>query len=117
MDVDQLGMMEVLANGYDFSENGQGLEAIREVGPGSHFLGCTHTQKNFETAFWTSTVSDNKTFEQWSAEGEATQMERAAEIAKKMLDNYNSPEIDQSKDDELREFIDKKMEELPDSEV
>ena len=34
-----------------------------------------------------------------------------------MLDNYSSPEIDKSKDDELREFIDKKMEELPDTEV
>ena len=117
IDADQCSAMVTLADGPDISENGQAMDAIREVGPGQHFLGCDHTQKNFETAFWTSTVSDNKTFEQWSAEGEATQMERAGEIAKKMLDNYSSPEIDKSKDDELREFIDKKMEELPDTEV
>ncbi len=28
-------------------------------GPGQHFLGCAHTQANFETAFYRSTVADN----------------------------------------------------------
>src|SRR3546814_9667760 len=49
MDTDQLGMMQKLSGGVDLSENGQALDAIREVGPGSHFLGCAHTQANFET--------------------------------------------------------------------
>ena len=47
MDADQLGMMQVLAAGYDLSANGQAMDAIREVGPGSHYLGCAHTQANF----------------------------------------------------------------------
>jgi trimethylamine--corrinoid protein Co-methyltransferase len=38
----------------DLSENGQALDAIREVGPGKHFLGCAHTLANFETAFYRS---------------------------------------------------------------
>lgn len=58
MDCDQLGMMQSMAAGVDMSENGQGLSAIREVGPGNHFLGCAHTQANFETAFYRS--SDRK---------------------------------------------------------
>src|SRR5882757_11496370 len=33
MDADQLGMMQVLAKGIDLSENGQAMDAIREVGP------------------------------------------------------------------------------------
>ena len=41
MDVDQLGMAQKFAAGVDLSENGQAMDAIREVGPGSHFLGCT----------------------------------------------------------------------------
>ena len=65
MDADQLGMMQVLAKGVDLSENGQALDAIREVGPGSHFLGCAHTQANFETAFYRSTIADNNSYEQW----------------------------------------------------
>src|SRR4026209_1647794 len=40
MDTDQAGMMHTLLAGIDLSENGQAMEAIREVGPGKHFLGC-----------------------------------------------------------------------------
>ena len=47
MDADQAGMMHTLLAGVDLSENGQALDAIREVGPGKHFLGCAHTQANF----------------------------------------------------------------------
>ena len=43
---------EVVDLGIDLSENGQVLDAIHEVGPGGHFLGCAHTQKNFEQAFY-----------------------------------------------------------------
>ena len=42
---------------------------MREVGPGSHYLGCQHTQDNFETAFWRSAVADNNSFEQWQSDG------------------------------------------------
>src|SRR5258706_11950874 len=54
MDADQAGMMHTLLAGVDLSENGQALDAVREVGPGKHFLGCAHTQANFETAFYRS---------------------------------------------------------------
>ena len=70
MDADQLAMMQVLAQGMDLSARGQALDAIREVGPGSHFLGCAHTQANFETAFYQSTIADYSSYEQWSLEGQ-----------------------------------------------
>ena len=69
MDCDQLAMQQRFAEGVDLSENGQGLSAIREVGPGSHYLGCQHTQDNFEIAFYRSFIADNNSFEQWLAEG------------------------------------------------
>ena len=36
MDVDQAGMMHTLLAGVDMTENGQAMDAIREVGPGKH---------------------------------------------------------------------------------
>ena len=69
MDADQAAMMHTLLAGVDLSENGQALDAMREVGPGKHFLGCAHTQANFETAFYRSPLADNNSFEQWEAEG------------------------------------------------
>ncbi len=52
LDADQLGVLHSLAEGIDLSENGQAMDAMREVGPGGHFLGCAHTQANFKNAFW-----------------------------------------------------------------
>ena len=40
LDADQLGVLHSLAEGIDLSENGQAMDAIREVGPGGHYLGC-----------------------------------------------------------------------------
>jgi len=116
IDADQCSALATFLEGLDVSENGQAMDAIRQVGPGQHFLGCDHTQKNFETAFWTSEVSDNSTFEQWNSEGEKNQMDRAAKIAQKLLDSYSAPEISSDTDEELRAFIDKKMSDLPDAE-
>ncbi|MEP6266185.1 MAG: trimethylamine methyltransferase family protein, partial [Paracoccaceae bacterium] len=46
MDADQLGVLHGLAAGITMDENAQAMDAIREVGPGGHYLGCAHTQKN-----------------------------------------------------------------------
>jgi len=115
MDIDQLGMMEVLLKGYDTSEDGQAMDAIREVGPGNHFLGCAHTQAHFETAFYRSTVADNNSFEQWEQEGSRDTVERASDIVKKMLASYVPPSLDAAKDEELLAFIAEKKASFPDS--
>ena len=59
------------------SENGQALDAIRENGPGTHFLGSAHTLANFETAFYRSTIADNNSFEQWQEDGSLDAAQRA----------------------------------------
>ncbi len=117
MDCDQLAMMAVLANGYDFSENGQALAAVREVGPGNHYLGCAHTQANFETAFYRSPLADNNAFEQWQAEGSFDIAQRANAIWKQRLADYQPPAFDQAKDEELLEFIAKRKASFPDSDI
>jgi len=105
MDADQLAMMQMLAQGMDFSERGQALDALREVGPGSHFLGCGHTQANFETAFYQSTIADYTSYEQWSLEGALTAEQRANRVWKKMLADYQDPGIEPSADEAMRDYI------------
>jgi trimethylamine--corrinoid protein Co-methyltransferase len=115
MDCDQLAMLQRFAEGVDLTENGQALSAIREVGPGSHYLGCAHTQANFETAFYRSTIADNNSYEQWLAEGEKTAEERANPIWKKWLADYEAPPLDEGIDEALRDFIAKKKASMPDA--
>ena len=51
MDADHLGTLQKMGLGVSADENGQAMDAIREVGPSGHYLGCDHTQKNFKSAF------------------------------------------------------------------
>ena len=115
MDADQLTMFQKFAQGVDFSENGQAMDAIREVGPGSHYLGATHTRKNFETAFWRSGLADNNSFEQWQVEGEQDIVMRANTQWKKLLREYEAPPLDPGIDDGLLDFMAKRKEVLPDN--
>ncbi len=115
LDADQCGMMAVLANGMDLSENGQGLDAIRENGPGQHFLGTAHTLANFETAFYRSPIADNNSFEQWQDEGGLDAARRANAIWKRMLAEYEEPPIDPGVDEALLDFMARRKASMPDS--
>jgi trimethylamine---corrinoid protein Co-methyltransferase len=115
MDHDQLTMFQKFAESVDFSENGQAMDAIREVGPGSHYLGSTHTQNNFETAFWRSGLADNNSFEQWRDDGEKDIVARANTTWKKLLSDYQAPALDPAIDEALQAFMAKRKGVLPDN--
>jgi trimethylamine--corrinoid protein Co-methyltransferase len=117
MDVDQAGMMHTLLAGVDLSENGQALDAIREVGPGKHFLGCAHTQANFQTAFYRSPLADNNSVEQWEAEGAKDMIQRANTLWKKQLEEYEAPPLDPAVDEALLDYINRRKASFPDSNV
>ena len=114
MDADQANMIAKLLEGVDMSDNGQAMDALREVGPGSHFLGATHTQANFETAFYRSNTADNNSFEQWEIEGSQDAAQRANRIWKQMLDDYEPPALDPAIDEALIDFINRRKSEFPD---
>ncbi len=105
MDCDQASMIERILKGPDFSENGQGLSAMREVEPGAHYLGCQHTLENFETAFYNSIVADNNSFEQWQEDGSQDNNQRANTLWKKWLNEYEPPALDPAIDESLLDFI------------
>jgi trimethylamine--corrinoid protein Co-methyltransferase len=117
LDADQCGMMAVFVKGMDLSENGQALDAIRENGPGQHFLGTAHTLANFETAFYRSETADNNSFEQWQEDGGLDAAQRANRIWKRMLADYEPPPIDPAVDEALLDFIARRKASFPDSDV
>jgi trimethylamine--corrinoid protein Co-methyltransferase len=114
MDADQASIIGVMLKGVDLSENGQALDALREVGPGQHFLGATHTQANFERAFYRSIVADNNSYEQWEQDGSLDAAERANTIWKRMLEEYEAPPLDPAIDEALIDFIDRRKSEFED---
>ena len=117
LDLDQCGMAGVFVKGVDLSENGQALDAIRENGPGMHFLGNSHTLANFETAFYRSETADNNSFEQWLEDGALDSPQRANKIWKRMLAEYEAPPIDPGIDEALLEYVARRKAAFPDSDV
>ncbi|MGA0542761.1 trimethylamine methyltransferase family protein [Neotabrizicola sp. VNH66] len=115
MDADQLGALHGIAKGIALDENAQGMDAIREVGPGGHYLGCAHTQANFKSAFWRSDLLDYKPFETWEEEGARDTQALASVRVKKMLGDYQPPELDVAKREGLEEFVTKRKAEMPDA--
>ncbi len=115
MDADQLGILHRMAAGVSHDENAQAMDALREVGPGGHFLGCAHTQANYQTAFWRSDVLDYKPYETWAEEGARDTQALASERVQKLLDGYQQPPLDPAIDEALRAYVAKRKEGMPDA--
>jgi len=115
MDADQLGALHHLARGVEVDANAQAMDAIREVGPGGHYLGCAHTQANFKNAFWKSDLLDYKPFETWSEEGARDTMALASARVEKLLAEYQQPAMDPAINEALNAYVAQKKASEPDS--
>ncbi len=115
MDADQLGVLHHMAQGVDLSPEGQAMDAIREVGPGGHYLGCAHTQAHFKTAFWRSDLFDYKPFETWDEDGARDTEHLAAERVARMLADYQPPPLDPGIAEALADFVARRKASMPDS--
>jgi hypothetical protein len=89
------------------------MQAVRDVGPGGHYLGHPHTLENFERAFFMPKLFDNNSIEQWQAEGSVEITARALDYAKKLLGEYEEPKLDAGIDDALRDYIARREREIP----
>jgi trimethylamine---corrinoid protein Co-methyltransferase len=95
--------------------NGQAMDAIREVGPGGHYLGCEHTQANFKSAFWRSDLFDYKPFETWAEEGARDTQSLAEVRVAKMLGDYQQPHLDEGVREALDDYVARRKSEMPDA--
>ncbi|PTX05378.1 trimethylamine methyltransferase family protein [Pararhodobacter aggregans] len=115
LDADQLGTLHHLAKGVSMDENGQAMDAIREVGPGGHYLGCQHTQSNFKTAFWRTDVLDYKPYETWEEEGARDSATLANQRVKKLLRDFQAPTLDPAIAEALESYVAQRKASEPDA--
>lgn len=113
VDAEQCAMAYRMAEGPKWHDFDQALAAVKDIGPGGHYLGHDHTQENFQTAFFMPELFDNNSIEQWMAEGSVEITQRALNRAKKLLSEYQEPVLDQAKNEELLAYIDRREREIP----
>jgi trimethylamine--corrinoid protein Co-methyltransferase len=85
------------------------------VGPGGHYLGCAHTQANFQDAFWRTQVLDYKPFETWAEEGERDTVALARARMDRQLADYVPPPLDPGVAEALADFVARRKAAEPDA--
>lgn len=113
VDAEMCAMGYRMAEGIRWDDFEAGLAAVRDVGPGGHYLGHPHTLENFERAFFLPKLFDNSSIEQWQAEGAVEITERALAHAHKLLADYEEPKLDPGIDEALRDYIARREAEIP----
>jgi len=113
IDVEALRMFEwILTRGMPVDEEGMAMDAMREVGPGGHFLGAEHTLRNYRTGFYRPWISSTENFDRWNRFGARTADVVAAEKWKQVLAEYPDPGIDPGVDEALNEFMTRRRQEI-----
>ena len=112
LDAELLQMQAAFLQPVDMDQDSVGLDAIEEVGPGGHFFGSAHTLERYENAFYQPILSDWRNFETWQEDGSKTATQRANEIWKRLLDEYEKPPIDPAIEEELQAYMAKRKEEI-----
>lgn len=96
----------------DFSEDDLGIDAIKDIAPGGHFFGSSHTIARYEKAFYRPILSDWTNFENWSDAGAKNATTRANELWKKLRDAYVPPPLDPAIREALDAYVAKRSREL-----
>lgn len=108
MDCEMLQQMIYVNRAIDLSDDALAFEAIKEVGPGSHFFGAEHTQRRFKDAFYSPFLSDWRNYESWEEAGSITTEKRANAIMKDILAEFTPPPMDTAIHDELLDFVNRR---------
>jgi trimethylamine--corrinoid protein Co-methyltransferase len=105
LDVEMLQMMIEFMKPIAVDEAELGFDAIRRVATGGHFFGEPHTMERYEHAFYQPLVSNWQNFENWQLAGGKDATQRATEIWKRALSEYEPPAMDVAIREELDAYV------------
>ncbi|MEM7302741.1 MAG: trimethylamine methyltransferase family protein [Pseudomonadota bacterium] len=113
VDAEQCAMGYRMVEGVKWDDFDEALAAVRDIGPGGHYLGHPHTQANFQQAFFMPELFDNNSIEQWAAEGSKEITQRALEKVDSLLRAYEEPKLDEGVNEALLDYIARREREIP----
>jgi trimethylamine---corrinoid protein Co-methyltransferase len=114
VDIELLRMLRHEFTPLEIDEESLAFGAHEEVGAGGHFLGAMHTLERFRECFYRPLLSSTENFDRWQRNGGRDATERASEIWRKTLEEYEQPPIDDAVDAQLREYVTRRRAELGD---
>jgi len=112
IDVEMMQMMAEFVEPLVVNEETLAIEAMREVQPGGHYFGTSHTMERYDSAFYSPVVSDWTNFENWKEAGGLDAAQRANAIWKQAINDYEQPPLDPAILEELEEYVERRKREL-----
>ena len=105
IDAELLQMVAASLEPFEVSTATLALDAIKDVGPGGHYFGTAHTMERYEEAFYTPLLSNWSNYETWVDNGSINTEQRANQIWKQLLQEYEQPPIDLAINEALRDYV------------
>ncbi len=111
MDNEFARMIKHTVQGITVNDETLAVDAIHEIGIGKDFLSHESTYKNMRSLTAPKLI-DRKTREDWEAEGSTDIHQRALEVAKDVLENYQPEPIADNTLAEMRTIVEEAEKEL-----
>jgi trimethylamine--corrinoid protein Co-methyltransferase len=105
IDAEILQMLAASLEPFEVNTETLARDAIREVGPGGHFFGSAHTMERYQTAFYAPLVSNWDNHESWLEAGAVSTDQRANQVWKQLLREYQQPPVDAGIDEALQAYV------------
>lgn len=112
IDAEMIQMMIDTMKPIDMSDDALAVDTIHEVGPGGQYFDCAHTMARYKTEYYEPMVSDWESLENWQDKGAKSAGERANEIWKQLMLEYEQPPLDAAIKDELDAYVETRRGEI-----
>jgi trimethylamine--corrinoid protein Co-methyltransferase len=112
LDVEMLQLMMEFLKPIVVDNAELGFEAIRRVATGGHFFADPHTMERYEHAFYQPLVSNWQNFENWQIGGGKDATQRATDIWKRALQEYEEPAMEPAIRQELDDYVERRRAEI-----
>jgi trimethylamine--corrinoid protein Co-methyltransferase len=112
LDLESVAMFHHFLNRLEVTDETLALDMIREIGPGGHHFGTSHTQARFATEFYPSTVADRQGYDTWEAAGGVDAPRRARQVWDAALAAYEPPPVDPAVREALDDYVARREREL-----
>ncbi len=104
IDDEIIGASCSLLKGITVDEDHLAFDAIKEVGPGGHYLTSPHTMKHLRAEYFEGNgISDTGNRKTWEKEGSQDTWQRANEMAKAVVFDDTPPKLDPEVEKTIRE--------------
>jgi trimethylamine---corrinoid protein Co-methyltransferase len=112
MDVEMIQHMMEFLTPIEVNEGELALDALGRVPTGGHFFGDPHTLERYSTAFYQPMLSNWQNYEAWQEAGGLDAMQRATQVWKKALSEYEQPAMDPGIREALADYVARRKEEI-----